>query len=363
VPTSLRALSSFPLTPHGKIDLRALLALPIEPGGEEPTAARNRNEARMLALWQEVLGTAQIGIHDNFFELGGTSLLAVQLAGRIRKEWEVHLPVASLFSAQTIAELCHLLQQPRERWMPLAPIQPLGDRTPIFAFHAIGGLVFHYRPMALSIGLTQPLFGVQMRGLDSDSAPFRTLEEMVECYADAITTCYPDGPYRLLGHSFGGLLAVEVARKLVADGHDVSQLVLLDTFPPNRYLAALADDALLLKVFVEHNFGITGLSWWTLHGKSEEERIELLANLPDMPVGKDFLQRSTAILRSIRAMMESYQLRPVSVPILLLRPEKPARALRNSTLGWEKLTPQLTTRVIPGDHHSMVNYVTLEMLE
>ncbi|HEY0735870.1 MAG TPA: MFS transporter, partial [Herpetosiphonaceae bacterium] len=62
-------------------------------------------ETKLAALWKELLGVDQIGVHDNFFELGGHSLLASRLIGRVRVGFGVDLPLYSLFEAPTIAEL------------------------------------------------------------------------------------------------------------------------------------------------------------------------------------------------------------------------------------------------------------------
>jgi amino acid adenylation domain-containing protein len=111
VPSTFVALAALPLTPSGKVDRRALESLPL-PGaghrGADPTdlvAPRDEVEARMAALWSELLGVEPIGVHDNFFALGGHSLLAARLMAAVREAYGVEIPLRTLFEGPTIAEL------------------------------------------------------------------------------------------------------------------------------------------------------------------------------------------------------------------------------------------------------------------
>jgi phthiocerol/phenolphthiocerol synthesis type-I polyketide synthase E len=72
-------------------------------------APGNTFESRIAAIWQELLGIEQVGIHDNFFDLGGHSLLATQLMARLHSIFEVQVPLRTLFEAPTIAELAIII--------------------------------------------------------------------------------------------------------------------------------------------------------------------------------------------------------------------------------------------------------------
>jgi acyl transferase domain-containing protein/acyl carrier protein len=67
--------------------------------------ASNEHEQTIIAIWQQVLGIEQIGIHDNFFELGGHSLIGTQVISRLRHAFQVNLPLMTLFESPTVAEL------------------------------------------------------------------------------------------------------------------------------------------------------------------------------------------------------------------------------------------------------------------
>jgi acyl carrier protein len=118
VPSAFVVLDSLPLTPSGKVDRRALPAPDsARPGAEDSyVAPRTPLEEVLAVIWCEILGLNQVGIHDNFFELGGHSLLATQVISRLRKVFEVEIPLRTLFESPTVEKLAFaLLQRESER--------------------------------------------------------------------------------------------------------------------------------------------------------------------------------------------------------------------------------------------------------
>jgi NADPH:quinone reductase-like Zn-dependent oxidoreductase/acyl carrier protein len=77
------------------------------------SAPRNETEQTIAAIWQELLGIAQIGIHDDFFELRGDSLLAAQVVSRLNRAFQIKLPLSSLFDAPTVASLGQRIEKIR----------------------------------------------------------------------------------------------------------------------------------------------------------------------------------------------------------------------------------------------------------
>ncbi|MEZ4361971.1 MAG: amino acid adenylation domain-containing protein [Kofleriaceae bacterium] len=122
VPQAVVMLDALPLSRHGKVD-RAALPSP-EPELRAHAAPRTPRERELLELWSEVLGTPHLGVEDNFFHLGGHSLLATQLMARIRKRFEVELPLRLIFEAPTIARLAAALEERHVGETPTPPLRP-----------------------------------------------------------------------------------------------------------------------------------------------------------------------------------------------------------------------------------------------
>ena len=113
VPAVFVRLEEMPLTRNGKVDRKALPA-PDESRPEieeEYVAPRNETETVLAAIWSEVLGVDQVGVHDNFFELGGHSLLATQVISRVRDTFRVELLLRNLFDATTVAQLALVIDE------------------------------------------------------------------------------------------------------------------------------------------------------------------------------------------------------------------------------------------------------------
>jgi hypothetical protein len=106
VPTAFVELEEMPLTAHGKVDRRALLERASRPRIETAyVAPRTLIEEKLAGIWSEVLRVNRVGLHDNFFALGGQSLLAMQTVSRVRKVFQVELPIHSLFVTPTVEGL------------------------------------------------------------------------------------------------------------------------------------------------------------------------------------------------------------------------------------------------------------------
>jgi len=106
VPSLVLALEALPSTPNGKLDRRALAALAQRQAGQTGAAPpRTPTEQALAAIWADLLGLAQVGIHDNFFELGGHSVLAIQIVSRIRQEFQIPFELRALFERPTVAQL------------------------------------------------------------------------------------------------------------------------------------------------------------------------------------------------------------------------------------------------------------------
>ncbi|HUS13354.1 MAG TPA: amino acid adenylation domain-containing protein, partial [Pyrinomonadaceae bacterium] len=113
LPSAFVFLKTLPLTPNGKVDRNALPA-PDEtrPGLQSDfVAPRNLVETGLANIWATFLKVDVVGVHDDFFDLGGHSLLATQVVSRMRKEFQLEIPLRSLFEWPTIAQLAEKIEE------------------------------------------------------------------------------------------------------------------------------------------------------------------------------------------------------------------------------------------------------------
>ncbi|HWW74832.1 MAG TPA: condensation domain-containing protein, partial [Pyrinomonadaceae bacterium] len=203
IPSVFVALEKMPLTPNGKVDRRALP--PPDDSGRDAEAAfvapRNQTEELLASIWADLLGLRQVGVFDNFFDLGGHSLLATQLASRIREALRVEVPLRTLFSASTIAELApeveSLQRGPRGGQLPPVESAPREERPPLSFAQQRLWLLDQFEPGNPFYNISG---GLRLEGpLDADALR-RSVNEIVRRH-EALRTCFAsDGgrPYHLV---------------------------------------------------------------------------------------------------------------------------------------------------------------------
>jgi nonribosomal peptide synthetase DhbF len=260
VPSAYVVLERLPLTPNGKLDRRALPAPPV--GGQAPRRApRTPQEEILCALFAQVLGLSEVGIADNFFELGGHSLLATRLISRMRASLDVEIAIRVLFEAPTVEALAGRLGEAaaaRSDFEALLPIRPNGSLRPLFCIHPAVGLSWSFSRFIGHIPSGHPIYGLQARSLIRREMLPHNIERMAADYLGVIREVQPNGPYNLLGWSFGGLVAHAMSTRLQGMDEEVSLLALLDSYPLDRenllngydekrdrqFLSAMTDDTL-----------------------------------------------------------------------------------------------------------------------
>jgi thioesterase domain-containing protein/acyl carrier protein len=185
-------------------------------------------EIAIGAIVAEVLGIEEVGIQDDFFELGGDSLQVIQVLGRIYESLGINLVVAA-FSAEstTVASLARQVSAVLRQRMVVDPItaRPDEQKPPLFSLAA---------PAVLATKLFDAPFYSVGDG-DNDLRHYQSIEAIAAVYVRHVRTLQKEGPYRLSGFSFFGLIALEVAQLLHKQGHEVSLLVMID--PPDKCLS------------------------------------------------------------------------------------------------------------------------------
>ena len=241
LPASYTLLDALPLTPNGKLDRRALptpervaRSAFVEPG--------TPLERKLAQLWQRLLRVERVGLHDNFFELGGDSLTAAEMAAGFPEEFGVELPLGGLFQAPTIASLAAFVER-----LAGGRDDPLGDMLvlrapprlrevgkaeprPLFCIHPMMGLSLGFSSLLRHLDPAVPVYGLQSRGLRGDTRLPGSIEEVAADYLMQIRRIQPEGPYRLVGRSLGGLIGHAIAERLLAMGERVELLAMIDSY-------------------------------------------------------------------------------------------------------------------------------------
>jgi thioesterase domain-containing protein/acyl carrier protein len=245
---------------------------------------RTADEEAMAKIWAEVLGLGRIGVHDNFFALGGHSLLASQVVAKVRRIFDVVLPLHALFSAPTVAGLTSAVASAREiqdasletlvaeleqlpdedarRIVAGDDTRPVGaadapiaapaaacidelsgaftalrlirrgrGEVALFIVHEIDGQVIGYRHLLDQLSGAPTVYGLEAPGLDRTTPMLPTIEKMAARYVEEILKVDPVGPRIVVGSCFGGVVAYEVARQLHNVGAPGTVVAMLDSVP------------------------------------------------------------------------------------------------------------------------------------
>jgi aspartate racemase len=236
IPAAFVELDNFPITPNGKADRRALpKPETVALASKAVVAPSNATEAKLLQIWESVLGVSQLSITDNFFDLGGHSLLVARLLDRVAVEFEINLPLSVLLQAPTIEQLAIGLTHP-EPMRSLQLIRAGGAKEPIFFIHDGVGEILLYRTLASHLDPERPIYGI-LPLADAQRPILHTrIEEMAAYYVQLIRSVQPEGSYWLAGLCAGGVLAYEIARQLQAQGNTISMVALMEAVSPTAEL-------------------------------------------------------------------------------------------------------------------------------
>ncbi|HKB24495.1 MAG TPA: amino acid adenylation domain-containing protein, partial [Methylomirabilota bacterium] len=353
VPSVFAFVATLPLTPSGKIDLAALPE-PGRPDREDTyVAPRNAAEETLAGIFAQLLGVERVGVHDDYFDLGGHSLLAIQLMARVKAAFDVELPLRALFETPTVAGLASRVEAarrsaPSPAATPLVAIQPKGARPPLFCVHPLGGSVLCYVGLARQLGADQPVYGLEAPNLEGDQEPPANITDMAARYVDAIRARQPHGPYHLAGWSFGGLVAFEMARQLVAEGDEVALLALLDTSAPTAVARAAHGDERNLPAFRE---GLDRLDSEEQLGRFMTTVMGLDAVPEDL--GLPEIGRARRLWSANLRATLSYEPEVFPHRITLFRAAHGRP--KDPTLGWaDFMSAPVEVHEVPGDHYTML---------
>ena len=234
VPSAIIALESLPTTSGGKLDRRKL-PLPDKSrsqSGEDFVAPTSSTEQQLASIWCELLRTDVVGVNDNFFEIGGHSLLAVKLFKRMDDVFGCKLPIATLFHHGTVEHLAKVIDESASQKLgtQILTLSSSGIGRALYVMPGINGEVLCSKELVDQ--LESPVMGIQP-SLD-DVRHFSDFQETARTLAESVTKHQGEGPYALMGFSYGALMAYAVAGILREQGAQVDVLAAVDSGPGRR---------------------------------------------------------------------------------------------------------------------------------
>jgi thioesterase domain-containing protein/acyl carrier protein len=333
VPSSVVVHLAFPRTPSGKVDRAALAASSsAAEGARRDATPLDPFEQDLATLWCELLEIeGPLGSEDEFFDLGGHSMLAVELSVAVEERFGRQLPLAQLFETPSLGELARVLQGGADAVagaraaVPVRVGQP-GVR-PLFWVPGLGGTVVSLYQLGRLLEHGQPLYGLEAVGHRPGEVPLERIEDLAATHLASVRALQPEGPYLLAGHSFGGLVAYEMACRLVDEGAEVGHLIVVDSWPPDIAARLRAD-------------GLAPAIKAVPRVRAAEQRSAAL----------------TSVNEASKQALRRYRPRPYAGDLVLLATAARREAAGDPTLGWSALVGGgVDVREVAGAHAELVS--------
>ncbi|GGO89797.1 type I polyketide synthase [Wenjunlia tyrosinilytica] len=343
---------------------------------------RDAAERLVAGVWAQMSGEHPEGVHRDLPGVRDDREKASALAEGIRARLggtDSAPTVAQIQGDPTVAAVADLVRPVLEGGVAGSPLRVLRDpgdraeRGPLFIFHPAGGPTSVYRPLVDLLPEGRPVYGLER--VDA----LESVEEKTAHYLDLMRRVQPEGPYRLLGWSFGGCLAYEAASQLRDLGERVAYLGLIDTILPAALPGPPPEEILLERFarfaeYVETAYGRQlGLPYEEMARMNEHDQIETLMR----HVAEAGLDMSPGVMEHQRTSYtdarigERYQPRPYAEPVVLYRAQEaqvlttaidPRYLRAEADLGWAPLCPALEVVPVPGDHLSMIDPPNVEVM-
>ncbi|HET9238073.1 MAG TPA: AMP-binding protein [Oligoflexus sp.] len=355
LPQQLLILDKMPLTVNGKLDRRALQDLPWQAQVRETVDDPHDHSLRdkLARSFARALNRETFGTDLNFFDEGGHSLLAVLLLQDLRETYDLVIPPQVFFAQATVQGILDYLGGGQKS--ELKPI--LLNKGPMESKLFMLGGVQAYRVLAQRLEDHFAAFAVfTLEELSATDANSETLSiaRLSECYMHQIRALQPHGPYQLLGYSFAGIVAFEIAQRLKAAGETVSVLVLVDAIIPewnNKLLFRWRQIGRALRTPPPILFRFL----WRRMREKVLPQFSSLNQFRDNPRLAE-MGEQRVLAKSVAAVSYAKQREPYGDPCLLIISKDRLRQdpLKSRTCGWADVMSQLEIKSVEGDHFTMI---------
>ncbi|MEZ8292114.1 thioesterase domain-containing protein, partial [Vibrio sp. 10N.237.312.B06] len=173
-------------------------------------------------------GLDAISVLDNFFTIGGHSLLAMRLFNMIEEIFKINVSLNCIITHPTIEKLSLIIDENKYEPSLLVPLKKTKSEKNIFCVHPIGGQISFYQELSKRIKSECNIYAIQSSEVASIDLKIDNIESLARVYGELIKETQPHGPYKLLGWSSGGLIALAIANYLESEGNEVDYLCIVD---------------------------------------------------------------------------------------------------------------------------------------
>jgi acetoacetyl-CoA synthetase len=248
------------------------------------------------------------------------------------------------------------------RRSPFVLIKSGTANPPAILAHGLDGLA-SFSKLAKQIRTDHPIYGIQAKGVDGLEAPYDRVEDMAASYLDSLRELQPNGPYFLIGYSFGGLVALEMAQQLSANQENVALLALVDTFPHPRFMSYSHRLPLFVRRVRNHVFQMRQLSLvnalsYFFSGLKRRLHVPGAVHQSERPAETLGLSFAGTALRRVNQKAylayASYRPRFYRGKVKFVATDSQTFFPGDPSAIWGDLADQFEVEVIPGDHLNIV---------
>lgn len=356
LPAHILTLRELPRNAGGKVDRVNLPAVPPR-RYEVPVGPA---ETTLAEIWGQVLNVDPVGRTDDFYALGGDSLAAEEMLVRVEQAFGVSLLASDFTRATRLGDFAGLLDRTRPShgaapWpATVVEMRPGTTGRPVFCVAGAAQSSVAFVPFAALLDTEDPVVVLQTRGFERHAPVQWSTRAMVRSRLAAIRRLQPVGPYVLVGHSLGAMLALELGRRLEAEGEQVLAVILDPMFAGSAASGTAGES--FADFMVDPMYIGAGRRGRVVQAAKAVARATLLPVTGLVPARVE--ARHKLAFRQAGLVAHRHRPQPWSGRILAYR-----TADNGDPAGlWERLMPNATLRDLPSDHNSLLRTPYIEVV-
>jgi acyl-CoA synthetase (AMP-forming)/AMP-acid ligase II/thioesterase domain-containing protein len=235
VPAAIVPMPELPRNERGKVDRSKL---PGAPSLEVEMVEGEYDQWELVVgqIWAEVLGLRGVHLDEDFTALGGDSLSAEEMLAIVHTRLGVDLRASELLEQPTLRAFARRVRIGAKSLPSHPDVVKVAEaresgRPPVFCLSGAGALGLTFLPLSRYLP-EHDVYAFQQHGLERRAIPDWSIQRTAKRTVELMRIVQPRGPYLLVGHSLGGLVALEVAKLLTEGGERVEHVAILDTYLP-----------------------------------------------------------------------------------------------------------------------------------